>query len=233
MAGVGDVGIGGGGSGSISSGSSSIVAAVAAAVSSSSSGGSSSSAGGVGGATSATNTLVSGGSGGGGGSTGGPVGSVGPGGSGSSVALLQAAGALQESSSSSLSSMATVSSAAGGSVVGSGGGVKPAATFKQNTQAFNRRRIAMRRKVHQVYGHKFMATYFRQLTFCSICRDFIWGVFNTQGYQCQVCTCVIHKRCRTHVITKCPGVKNESVDVSCYTLKTSLIITYICISYTK
>jgi novel protein kinase C epsilon type len=47
-------------------------------------------------------------------------------------------------------------------------------TFKQNTQAFNRRRIAMRRKVHQVYGHKFMATYFRQPTFCSICREFIW-----------------------------------------------------------
>lgn len=46
--------------------------------------------------------------------------------------------------------------------------------FKQNTQAFNRRRVAMRRKVHQIYGHKFMATYFRQPTFCSICRDFIW-----------------------------------------------------------
>ncbi|CAF0909500.1 unnamed protein product [Brachionus calyciflorus] len=86
--------------------------------------------------------------------------------------------------------------------------------FKQNTQAFNRRRVAMRRKIHQIYGHKFMATYFRQPTFCSICRDFIWGVFNTQGYQCQVCTCVIHKRCRSHVITKCPGVKNAEVVVS-------------------
>ena len=47
-------------------------------------------------------------------------------------------------------------------------------TFKQNTQAFNKRRIAMRRKVHQIYGHKFMATFFRQPTFCSICREFIW-----------------------------------------------------------
>ena len=49
-------------------------------------------------------------------------------------------------------------------------------TFKQNTEAFNKRRIAMRRKVHQIYGHKFMATFFRQPTFCSICREFIWFV---------------------------------------------------------
>jgi novel protein kinase C epsilon type len=71
----------------------------------------------------------------------------------------------------------------------------------------------MRRKVHQIYGHKFMATWFKQPTFCSICRDFIWGLFNTQGYQCQLCTCVIHKRCKVHVITKCPGVKNDEVVV--------------------
>lgn len=84
--------------------------------------------------------------------------------------------------------------------------------FKQNTQAFNRRRIAMRRKVHQIYGHKFMATWFRQPTFCSICREFMWGLFNTQGYQCQLCTCVIHKRCKTHVITKCPGISKTDCE---------------------
>lgn len=85
--------------------------------------------------------------------------------------------------------------------------------FKQNTQAFNKRRIAMRRKIHQIYGHKFMATWFRQPTFCSICRDFMWGLFNTQGYQCQLCTCVIHKRCKTHVITKCPGITKHECEV--------------------
>lgn len=37
-----------------------------------------------------------------------------------------------------------------------------------------RRQGAVRRRVHQVNGHKFMATYLRQPTYCSHCRDFIW-----------------------------------------------------------
>lgn len=85
-------------------------------------------------------------------------------------------------------------------------------TFKEKEGGLGvRRRGAMRRRVHQVNGHKFMATMLRQPTFCSLCRDFIWGL-GKQAYQCQVCTCVVHKRCHQHYVTKCPGCKEGGSD---------------------
>jgi len=73
------------------------------------------------------------------------------------------------------------------------------------------RKNAVRRKVHRRNGHKYMATYLKQPTFCAHCKKFIFGVINKQGYQCQICTQVIHKKCLSSVVTIC-AVQTASND---------------------
>nr|KAF6475757.1 protein kinase C delta [Rousettus aegyptiacus] len=47
-----------------------------------------------------------------------------------------------------------------------------------------RRGAIKQAKIHYIKNHEFIATFFRQPTFCSVCKDFVWGL-NKQGYKCR------------------------------------------------
>ncbi|XP_033938838.1 protein kinase C, delta b isoform X1 [Pseudochaenichthys georgianus] len=83
---------------------------------------------------------------------------------------------------------------------------------EEGVTTLNRRRGAFKQpKVHLIKNHEFCATFFSQPTFCSVCREFVWG-FNKQGYKCRQCNAAIHKKCIDKIIGRCTGTAANSRD---------------------
>ncbi|KAF3856423.1 hypothetical protein F7725_017146 [Dissostichus mawsoni] len=88
---------------------------------------------------------------------------------------------------------------------------KEAAKDEEGPTLHRRRGAIKQAKVHLIKNHEFSATFFRQPTFCSVCREFVWGL-NKQGYKCRQCNAAIHKKCIDKIIGRCTGTAANSRD---------------------
>ncbi|CAF1201950.1 unnamed protein product [Rotaria sordida] len=70
-----------------------------------------------------------------------------------------------------------------------------------------------RQQIYKHFGHKFLPKIFKLPTVCSVCSDFLWG-FSYQGFQCQLCDCVVHKGCYNRFAFPCKGKKYPDLKIN-------------------
>ncbi|XP_052565085.1 putative protein kinase C delta type homolog isoform X7 [Culex pipiens pallens] len=79
----------------------------------------------------------------------------------------------------------------------------PPLVQKTKARDITKRRGAIKhQRTHEINGHKFVAKFFRQPTFCAFCKEFLWG-FGKQGYQCKTCQTAVHKKCHEKLLGSC------------------------------
>ncbi|XP_058442958.1 putative protein kinase C delta type homolog isoform X5 [Malaya genurostris] len=79
----------------------------------------------------------------------------------------------------------------------------PLLVQKTKARDITKRRGAIKhQRTHEINGHKFVAKFFRQPTFCAFCKEFLWG-FGKQGYQCKTCQTAVHKKCHEKLLGSC------------------------------
>ena len=93
---------------------------------------------------------------------------------------------------------------------------------RQSVQSrFHRHGALKQQKVHSFKGHKFIAKFFNQPTFCSFCDKFLWGL-GMQGYQCKECNNTVHKKCHNQLLVQCPGTAVNSAETTKKQLRFSI-----------
>lgn len=83
-------------------------------------------------------------------------------------------------------------------------------TNKNLTGGLHRHGAIINRKeeVYEQHGHHFVQKSFYNIMCCAYCGDFL----RYTGFQCQDCKFLCHKKCYTHVVTKCIAKSSAEAD---------------------
>jgi len=61
-------------------------------------------------------------------------------------------------------------------------------------------------------GHEWGEFSVENPTWCDLCGDLIWGLYDTEDWQCELCSYTVHNKCRGKVILDCSTIHTDSVD---------------------
>eukprot|EP01129_Flabellula_baltica_P006005 TRINITY_DN2211_c0_g1_i10.p1 TRINITY_DN2211_c0_g1~~TRINITY_DN2211_c0_g1_i10.p1 ORF type:complete len:1371 (+),score=313.30 TRINITY_DN2211_c0_g1_i10:80-4192(+) len=54
-------------------------------------------------------------------------------------------------------------------------------------------------EMNEYNGHQFVPVKFSKPTWCTSCKEFLWGITKKQGYECLVCKATVHGHCQEQI----------------------------------